>query len=776
MKTSNYYCFLFILGLFQLSSAQDLVINEVCSDNDSILTDAEGAYHDWIEIYNNSDVAIDLSSYSLSDDRTVLAKWTFPALTLSPRDYQIVFATGTDANSSQLNANFKIKQSGESLFLSNTSGIIIDSIPATYIPSDYSLSRISDGNNLLTITDTPTPNASNQQSPIVYCSHTSGYYNDTINVELISSRSDKQIRYTTNGSRPNENSPIYTSEILFTKTLDRSPIFSFIPTTPLDVEKQFEVYKWKKPSSVDLSHVLRFALFDEKTRISSVETRFYFNHSSDQYTLPVVCIAADSMDLFDHELGIYIPGKRFEEQGFNWWPIGNYHNKGKDWERPIHMTLFDTDGNIGFETNAGIRMHGYGSVTFPQKSFKVYFRNEYGQNKIEYPIFSDTSSMYYKRLIFRNAGNDFDRSRFKDAMLQEILKPLNLELQDHQPSIVYINGEYWGIHNIRERYDQFYFESKFQVNRDSINVLSHCGAIEIGDNTDYMNLLDYVYSNDLSNHQHYNHVLNQIDIDNFIDFQIAEIFFANYDWPCNNYRIWKSTKPDSKWRFLIYDLDYSFSHDLLSTYNVNSLIHATTDSEDWPFCSCSNILFRKLLQNDDFQNLFLDRFALYLDTHLSSNRLTNMIHKYQSIYSKEIDTHIARWGYPKHRSAWEDEIEILLQFANERPCFMSEYIMSFFNLEKYDYECDNKSTTDDFLVLPNPNDGTFAIYNRNTNDMTDCDISLYSSNGLLLHTFYTEKIKSKGRFHIQTNNLNGGVYFLNIHTQNKTYNHKLVIF
>ena len=118
-------------------------------------------------------------------------------------------------------------------------------------------------------------------------------------------------------------------------------------------------------------------------------------------------LTTDSLNLFDYDTGIYIPGKRFDEDGFSWFPIGNYHNKGSEWERDVHITYFERDGSIGFESNAGVRMRGMGSASNPQKSLTIYFRKEYGLEKVNYPVFKGQESNTYKRLILRNSGNDF---------------------------------------------------------------------------------------------------------------------------------------------------------------------------------------------------------------------------------------------------------------------------------------------------------------------------------------------------------------------------------
>ncbi len=426
-----------------------------------------------------------------------------------------------------------------------------------------------------------------------------------------------------------------------------------------------------------------------------------------------------------------------------------------------------------------MRMRGYGSASYPQKSFIIYFRKEYGKSKIEYPIFNNPKVKKYKRLILRNSGNDFTQSHFKDAMLQEVMSTMNLEKQDFKPSVVFINGEYWGIYNLREKYDKYYFKYKYGIDKDSINILGICGNIEEGDNTDYISVTDFVKQNDLSIDDNYIFVSNKIDIENFIDFQIAEIFFANYDWPCNNFKIWKDNKPNSKWRFMIYDLDCSFSYDETSSYLTKSMEHATSTNDYWPHCKCSNLLFRQLLTNEDFKNQFIEKFAYHLKNTFSINRVTSIIDSFALIYSDEIEEHMARWGYPDSFNDWENEIAVLNDFANKRPCSMTDNIMTFFNLSEFDFDCthdvDTIKNNENILLFPNPSAGRFSLHNGLITDIEKGRATLVNSIGQVVFTQKDIFIAPKQQFYFNLNNLSKGVYLLIFEYNSEITYQKVVI-
>lgn len=767
MKTTLAAILFILISLYSASYGQ-VSINEFMSDNKSGLQDYEGDYSDWIELYNAGNTEVNLLNYSLSDDKDNHRKWIFPSINIPAKGFLIVYASGKNTvHNNELHTNFKIKKSGETLILCNSSELVLSMIKATNVPTDKSYACTVDGGDIMQICDNPTPNASNIVLSTVKCSHSSGFYTNSIKFDLQSTDKNLKIYYTLNGDTPNVKSKLYTKPITITEKPLTPLNYSFIPTTPLSGSKYLKYYIWKKPKSVYQCNVIRYASFKNGIMQSDVNTKVFFvgENIKNKYTFPIISIATDSINLFDYEKGIYVPGKTFDKRKFETsWAAGNYINKGKDWERKAHVTYFEKTGKLAFDTDVGIRTHGFGSAANPQKSFKLYFRKEYGISKIEYPIFNKSDAKKYKRLIFRNSGQDFLHTHFRDAMLQQIIEPLNLDLQAFQPSIVFINGEYWGIFNIREKYDKFYFKYKFGIDEEDINILNVCGSIEEGDDKDYIELIHFIENNDISIDENYDYVASKLDIDNFIDYNIAEIYFANYDWPCNNYRMWKDNNPESKWRFLIYDLDFSFDFPgQPSKSSTKSMQHATNTLNEWPYCECSNIIFRSLLRNNKFKQLFLDRFAYCLNEVFNTERVNFFITQFEQLYSPEIEEHIDRWNYPANAKAWKSAIDRLRQFAAERPCYMSEDIMSFFKLSTYKYDClrdrMHKEQGNELLVLfPNPNTGEFTIFNKSDNKIEAGKLKIVDYLGKTIYSQENILISPKARKHFRPNNLKNGVY------------------
>lgn len=760
-----------ILILTQLNCfSQEVVINEIMSCNTAGIQDHENEYIDWIELYNKSGEVIDLHNYGISDDSDDLNKFKLPNVEIQPFSYLVLYASGKNIDSVPfIHTNFKIKQSGEEITLVNSKNELVSTYPAVFIPENLSYGCVEDGKDDLAILNSPTPGASNGKNLKLFSSHESGFYTEDFTFKIFSSIPGFKIHYTLNGDIPNSKSNLYNSQITVTNNQTHPLNISQIPSTPLEGEYQLYQFVWKEPQSVYRSTVVRFAAFKNDSLKSEVYTKSFFVDSTifDHYDYPILSLVTDSLSLFDYDTGIYIPGKRFDENGFNWFPEGNYHNRGREWERRVHLSYFEKDGALGFEGSAGMRMRGFGSTSMPQKSFGTYFRKSYGMKNIKYPIFDDDETSKYKRLVFRNGGNDFLFSHFKDAMLQKVIEELDLELQNSKPSVVFFNGEYWGLYNIREKYDKYYFKYKFDIEEEDINILGVCGSIEEGSNTDFLDLKKYFEEHDISLDEHFDYVSEKMDISNFIDYNIAEIYYANYDWPCNNYKIWKDNKPNSKWRFLIHDLDLSFGNDKNSQYTKASMEHAVSTASGFQFCSCSNLMLRKLLENETFKNRFIKRFEYCLNNTFKSERVTGFIEDFRAKYSSGIAEHIERWNYPKNVDSWNNEVEKLKTFAEKRPCAMKNNLKLFFNLSKIDFDCQSEANQDNpesIGLFPNPNKGNFLLENNMSEAISSGKVMVYNSIGQIVYSLSNVNIKPSESQNFYINNLPKGYYILVLKT------------
>jgi hypothetical protein len=767
--------FILLISQMPLLTRGQLVINEFMSKNETSIVDVDGDHSDWIEIFNTGVIPINLEGFSLSDKAEYEEAWFFPNLVIEPNGFLLVFASDKDSViNGEIHTDFKIKSLGESIRLSNANNQVLDQMTAEGLEADKTFGRITDGSSIVDNLEIPTPGTTNASSLSVSCSHPSGHYSDSICVTLASSDTSTLIRYTLTGNSPNWTSPIYTKALTFGDVSDRENSVSNIALTPLEGPDPLPRFIWNEPNRVYKANVLRFALFDGNTRLSRIHSKtFFIDPEFDQrYSFPVLSLVTDSLGLFDHDTGIMVPGLAFENSGFDWLPAGNYHHTGPQWERQAHFSFFSKEGTLGFESNVGIRIRGWGSAVYPQKSLNIYFRSEYGKSKISYPIFDTSGLDTFKRLTLRNSGNDFLLTHFRDAVLQSVLDSMNLELQRFKPSILFINGEYWGIQNIREKYDQHYLRYNLDVNEVDLTIVNACGEYEFGSTIPYFQLSDFISDNDLSIKSNYDSVTSLVDIENLIQYEIAEIFFANVDWPLNNFKHWKAGNHNSKWRYLIYDLDHSFAYSGRESYEFESLPHSVKDDYEDPELNCSNMLFKALLKNESFKSRFINAFAHHLNTTFQPNRIIKKINAFESLYQPEIQEHIERWGYPESVEKWENHIEDMRSFARKRPCFMKEHILSFFHLDEINVNCDSTTAESiEWNIFPNPSNGEMVTIELKTTNSDNWLINLHSITGQKLININLNNQKGILNLH----NLNSGVYLIVAKSDGQTFREKLII-
>ncbi len=576
-----------ILFCFLMSHAtgQSLVINEFMSDNESRVADEDEDYNDYIEIFNRSQFSINLSEYCLSDDGDLLGKWSFPDQILAPLDYLLVFASGKDKVSPiELHTNFKIDSAGEELFLSK-SGQVIDQVASVSLNVNQAYIRLPDGSGNWVKTPQSSPESTNNLANPFSFSHQEGFYDSDFEL-VVSPFLTDTIFYTLNGDIPTPESAVFNESIVIRERINDPNFFSEIKSSPN--QDLISFHAWVSPNeNLHKASILRCASYKNGELTSPIYTQTYFVDPdlSAKYTLPVISLVTQGDNLFNEEDGIYVPGVHYDANNPEW--TGNYFEKGDDWERDVHITYFEEDGEVGFSQDAGIRIHGGKTRQAAQKSLRLYARSEYGKNSFDYPLLPQRDEDEYKRFVLRTTMGDWGKeTMIKDALAQDICSDMELEYQDFRPVIVYINGEYWGIHTLRERVDKHYLASNFEIDDDDVEIKKWT-------NLDYDNMIDFITGNDLSISANYDVVRQQIEIENFIDYYIAEMFFSNSDWPANNIKVWRQ-KPSGKWRWILFDLDAGFR-----SRDFNMMEYATLDDSSitsWPNPPYSTFLFRHLLK------------------------------------------------------------------------------------------------------------------------------------------------------------------------------------
>ncbi len=722
--------FLKIIALFFFTAIHangQIVINEFMSDNATTLSDQDGEYHDWIEIYNNSNVAINLLNYSLSDKNDELNKWLFPSITIAPHSFIVVFASGKNIlNPNELHTNFKISSDGESLFLSNNAAQLIDQMEPINLSEDKSYGRSPDGSDNFLPFIFSTPNSSNNLNNKLTFEFNNGFYTHPF-YQKISSLTGDTIYFSLDGSPPTTDSEIFPDSLIMDYKYSTPNVLSNIPTT---------TGQWEAPHEIiDKANILRCASYKNGIRTSEIYTHTYIVDSTifEKYDMPIISLITDADHLFDEENGIYVPGVNHDLSDPGW--TGNYFERGDLWEKPVHIEYFEKDGNLGFSQNAGIQIHGEKTRFEAQKSFKFYARNDYGKKYFNYPLMPNRQHDKYKRFILKTTMGSWQDAIINDVLAHEITKGLDFNFQDYSPVIVFINGEYWGIQTIQDRIDERYIAYSNDLDPDSVEFRGFY-------NFPFLYLMQYIEANDMADNMVYDSVKTKIDIDNVIDYHIAEMFIKNFDWPANNLELWKEKNEDGKWRFIFYDLDAGFGD-----YNYNMFEHmAEVDTNiTWPNSPSSTFLYRNLMKNEDFKNQFINRYAELLNNNFQKDTLIRKANQIIKLYESEMPRHISRWNYHESVSEWKNLVDKnIIAFIENRPCVVNQNLLDFFNLTAFDFNCLNhtiEASTDDFLLAPNPNDGNFFICNNSlekiTGDILITDIigqQVYFENNVSLET------------------------------------------
>ncbi|MEZ4910788.1 MAG: CotH kinase family protein [Saprospiraceae bacterium] len=678
-------------GNMNMTSTDYLVINEFMATN-SLFQDTDDDYEDWLEIYNPTTDPIALNGYSLSDDKKDVGKWVFSSMTLFPGQYLIIWLSGKDRISMPVHTNFKLNYEKESVYLFNPMGNLVDSLPIVPQDAGISYGRYMDGQPLWKYFNYPTPGAKNSTNgydfllkPIIP-SMVDGYYTVPIELSFTSLDNGATIRYTTDGSDPDINAKVYESPLNLTDRKGVPNIISLIPTNN-DPNTGPPLYEgWQPPlGEVSKIHSIKVRPFHPDAPPGPISTFTYKinDQGSDQFTLPVISLNTDPDNLFDPESGIYVEG--------------NHENFFEDWEKPAHITFFEQDGTLAFKDKIAIQLNGNTTRSRPRKSIRVMYKDHIGKSWLDYRLFPDKTTDNYKQFILRNSGNDWDFAVFRDALFQSLAKGLHVETQYYRPVITFINGEYWGIHNIRDKYNDHYLEGKYGFGSEDICIGSDRSNFRWGNSaglTHYKAMYDFILKNDMSNPVNFGQVMNMIDLESFTDFQITNIFVKNTDWPGNNTLYWRYMQDfnpdagmkDGRWRWMILDTDFGFNlpfqyvPGLSDGPNHNTLSMAlASNGPSWPNPSWSTLILRKLIANQEFKHHFVNRFCDLLNTRFSVENVQAYIDSFATVLKPEISEHAARWRRPENIDVWMDNVEALTSFASLRPAAQFDHIQSTLN-------------------------------------------------------------------------------------------------
>ena len=699
-------------------AAQPVFINEVVSFNDSGLADEDGDHPDWIEIFNGGNQAIYLRGYGLSDDGAKPFKWIVPTRVVSAGGFLVVFASGKDrTNGVHLHANFSIRAEGEPLFLTQPDGVRADQWTGGNLPRDYSFGRQSDGGTSFVFFATPTPGAKNTTLGLTTFaaapgfSHLGGFYNNAFSLTLTAAP-DARIHFTLDGSEPSTNSPLYVGPMLIRDRSSDSNVLSTIPGTAM-VNQHTD--GWFPPNGlVNKATVVRARTFPANAWPSPISTQTYcvWINAPQRYALPVVSIALNTNDLFNYTTGIYMLGKIFTDytnshpgEILTGHTPANYTQRGGAWEPRAHFEYFEPGGSTGFAQNVLVDIQGQSSRSFREKSLGIKARRAAPPtDAIAYnlwPGLADRAGRAlteFPNLRLANSGNDWNETMFRDSLCHRLTAPTRVDTLAYRPVIVFLDGEYWGIHNAREQLDPGFFENHYGVPRDEVVLCESIGTLvdgRPGDEQHFLNLRVFMETNDVTNPANYAWINTQMDVQNFIAYQASEIYIANADWPHNNIRFWRRRTPqfetnapyghDGRWRWAMFDTDLSYGHSWSGGYSENSLSYALNPTGrpglDAPW---STVIFRRLMTNPRFRAEYINTMADLLNSVFAETRAVATVSQMQAALVESMPEHIRRWRtMGDSMNSWSNNVRVMRTFASQRSIYCRQHMIKELGLGGY---------------------------------------------------------------------------------------------
>lgn len=604
----------------------DLRISEVMSNNQSYLLGAYQTSSDWIEFYNASDESIRLSDYYLSDRMGNIKKYQLPDKILEPGCYFVILLNNDTTN---LIKGYDVipenlSSEGETLYLSKN-GRIVDYAFVPELTKDMSYGREKES-DMLTLLARVTPGSENSEGvektamPIAITSQ--GVYDDVEYVDVVLS-GEGDIYYTTSCHAPSMNELPYTGPIRLTETT---------------VLRVICYADGKLPSEIlDLTYVI-----------------------NEHDNLPIVTIVTSPSNLWDSDSGIYVLGNNAEEEepyrGANYW---------MPWEKPMTLSLFEDNGS-GFSVKCGLRIFGDFTRMLDKKSLACVFRDTYGADDLEYPVFGENGLDTYETIILRTAGQDAYDAKMRDVLNTSLVgEYTDVPVQDYRPVVLYLNGEYWGIYYIREKLNEHYITGHYDIDADDETLVKLAGWTC----KDYIELLSYAVDHDMTVQEHYDYLCSKINVDNYIDFYIAQMWIGNTD--KGNVRYFLNE--EGKWTWILYDTDISLrnaSHNFVQE-NLNRVDIGPGDT------SCKTFAVT-LMANDEFKTKFLSRLAWQMNTIWTEENVLGRINEIESMIINDMVKEAARWnGTFDH---WATCVEELRQYARERNGYMLQHIQEFFDL------------------------------------------------------------------------------------------------
>ena len=440
--------------------------------------------------------------------------------------------------------------------------------------------------------------------------------------------------------------------------------------------------------NISATTVLRCRVYTEGSYPSNEVIRTYVFGQAP--SVAALFVTTDPLSMFSPDTGLYMTGNGAAmmdpKKGANFW---------SNRELPVYVELFEPGSpkTPAFGIMGDYKISGQYSRAKEKKSFSITLREEYGDKRLKYTLFPDYPELKkFKAFSLRNFGNNCGDDYVRDRLGTSMTEGLGVDYQRGRYVVVYYNGTYYGVHDLRERNNEYYYETKYGLDANDIDLIDAQNEVGAGSATDYKNMLDWLQSNELTSDANYQKIADQIDVDNYMNYMQAEMFLNNGDWPHNNMKKWRVASQKSKWKWFLYDVDFGFGVGY-NTQNGNVFSYVTNRNgtngmgmmpgmgggqQTGGSISEHTILMIRLLENEGFKKAFINRFCVLLSMNFSADRLLKRIEELQSQVQAEVAGDAAFWGYDE--ASMSSNLEKIKSFAQTRQQTIMSEMATFFSL------------------------------------------------------------------------------------------------
>lgn len=611
------------------SGRTQVIINEYSAANVNGITTSTGDHEDWVEVFNTSNTAVDLVDYFLSDDENVPDKWQFPSMLIPANGYQVVFCSGLNFKTgNEIHTNFKLTQTKyEPVILSYANGALADSVYMIPTQKNHSRGRTTDNAATWSLFTTPNPGSTNGGSidgyvPTPLFDTPPGFYSGPFNVSIACADVNAQIYYTLDGSDPNNNSTLYSGAINIAST-----------------------------------SVLRARAYNTNTTnfASFIESATFFINVN--HTVPVVSVfGSQVLDLLN----------------------------GNQIDPETGLQFFGVDQQMKAASYGESNEHGNDSWSYDQRGIDFISRDQLGYNyAIKDQLFPGKDRKSFQRIILKAAANDnypFENggAHIRDGYVHTLsqLGKLNLDERTNLECVMYANGQYWGVYDLREKVDDADFtDHYYKQDEPYVQYIQTWGGTwaAYGGNqalSDWNSFMTFATTNNLAIQSNYDYVDSVYNVKSLVDYFILNSFVVCKDWLNWNTSWWRGLDPagdKKKWRYTLWDMDATFGHYI----NYTGIPNTGTNADPCDPNSLSDPggqghvpILNALMANDNFKKYYINRYVDLVNSTFNCTYMQQVLDSMVAVIEPEMDGQCLRWGGTKQ--GWLNNVKAMKDFIDAR--------------------------------------------------------------------------------------------------------------